>query len=387
MHGGAEAMIVQLKHGLEKEGHTVRILCGNEKGNGMKIADAKFRTCGEKFSPLRILYVFNPFAILALKKELKKFQPDIVHLHTISKASPFILPLLRNYPTVLTLHDHSMFDPTRIEDLPLLKPYRKTFSDYFISKPSPRYYLEKMRFYALRRFSGNVDTVFACSNFYARCARDSGIFRNIKALYNGIEFSEPYPMAFSRNILFVGRLSEEKGAPVLIEAASILRHKYPDMQINIVGGGKQIKKLKKKIFKFKLSGTVNLLGYKTSEEIAGFYRNSSIVVVPSLSPDNLPTVCIEAMAAGKPIIASRIGGLPELIDDEKTGLLVPPEDPEALAKSIERLLSDPRLMQKMGEAGRRKAEKEFSAAAYIRNTIKEYEIIRNHYKKYEDNDN
>lgn len=380
MHGGAEAMIAQLKAGLTKEGHNVRILCGNEKGNGARIADVKFITCSEHISPLRPIYLFNPFAIVTLRKELKRFRPDIVHLHTISKASPFILPLLRKYPTVLTLHDHSMFDPTRIEDVPPLMPHRKTFSDYFISKPSLRFYLEKVRFWALRRFAGNVDTVMACSDFYASCARYSRIFPHIITLHNGINLSDPSPVSSQRNVLFVGRLSEEKGAPVLIEAAALLRKKYPDLAVDIVGGGRQMKKLKKKIAKLRLRENVRLLGYKTSAEIAELYRKSSLVAVPSTCPDNLPTVCIEAMAAGRPIVASRIGGLPELVEDGKTGYLVPINDPEALAGSIDKLLSDPRLLQEMGKAGREKAEREFSAGIYIKQTLDEYQRISNCHK-------
>jgi colanic acid/amylovoran biosynthesis protein len=381
MHGGAEAMIAQLKSGLTKEGHEVRVLCGNEKGNGAKIADAKFVTCSEHISPLRPIYLFNPFAILALRRELRTFRPDIVHLHTISKASPFILPLLKGYPTALTLHDHSMFDPTRVQDVPLLEPYRETFCDYFISKPSLRFYLEKLRFWALRLFARNVNAVLACSDFYASCARDSGIFPRIETIHNGIDLPAFSPIASERNVLFVGRLSEEKGVPVLVKAAGILRKAYPDMRVDIVGGGRQMKKIGKMISKLELKDTVHLLGYKTGTEIAGLYRESSLVVVPSVSPDNLPTVCIEAMGSGRPIVASRIGGLPELVEDGKTGFLVPPDDSEALAASISQLLSDPKLMQEMGKAGREKAEMEFAADVYIENTLAEYEKIRACHKK------
>lgn len=381
MHGGAEAMIAQLKAGLVKEGHQVRVLCGNEKGNGAKIADVRFVTCSEHISPLRPIYLFNPFAIAALRKELRTFKPDVVHLHTISKASPFILPLLRDYPTALTLHDHSMFDPTRVEDVPLLEPYRKTFCDYFISKPSLRFYLEKLRFGALRLFAGNVNTVLACSDFYASCARDSGIFPHVTTLHNGIDLPASSPITSRWNVLFVGRLSEEKGVPVLVGAAGILRKTYSELQVDIVGGGRQMKRIKRMISKMELEDTVHLLGYKTSAEIAGLYQRSSLVAVPSMSPDNLPTVCIEAMGAGRPIVASRIGGLPELVEDGKTGFLVSPNDPQALAIGISRLLADPQLMEKMGKAGREKAEKEFAADPYIRNTLIEYDKIRAYHKK------
>ena len=381
MHGGAEAMIAELRRGMEEQGHQVRILCSSEKGNGENIADAEFLAGREGSSLMRLLYIFNPFALLALRRELRNFQPDVVHLHTLSKASPLILLPLKKFPTVLTMHDQSLFDPTRISDLPLLEPYRETFSDYFIDKPSMRFYGEKLRFYILRRLANNVDTVLTCSDFYATCARQSGIFTRIKTLHNGIVLAPSYPINNFKNILFVGRLSEEKGVSVLLEAVASLRKKHPDMRLRVVGGGQLKEELKKQISRLQLDNIVSLLGHKSAQEISELYRQSSLVVVPSLCPDNLPTVCIEAMAIGRPIVASRIGGIPELVDHGKTGFLVPPNDADALADNIDRLLSDPELMQKMGEAGRKKAEEEFDEKIYMRNTLSEYDYLNNKYRK------
>jgi len=381
LHGGAEAMIAQLRRGLEKEGHQVRILCGNEQGNGENIADARFLIGNEESLLMRFMYLFNPFAFLALRQELRNFQPDVVHLHTISKASPFILLPLKNIPTVLTMHDQSLFDATRISDLPLLEPYRKTFSDYFIDKPSLRFYGEKLRFYILRRLAKNVDTVLACSDFYANCARQSGIFPHIETLHNGIVLAPPSLMVNFKEILFVGRLSEEKGISVLLEAVALLKEKHPDMRLRIVGGGHLADKLKEQISGLHIDDIVYLLGYKSPKEIAELYKQSSLVAVPSLCPDNLPTVCIEAMAVGRPIVASNLGGIPELVNHEKTGFLVPPNNVGALTGSIDRLLSDPELMQEMGSAGRKKAEREFDEKIYRRNTLTQYVRLTSKYLK------
>ncbi|MFA6896712.1 MAG: glycosyltransferase family 4 protein [Patescibacteria group bacterium] len=379
-HGGAEAMIAQLRRGLEKEGHQVRILCGSRQGNGKKIADATFLVPKEGSLALQLMHLFNPFAFLALRKELRDFRPDVVHLHTVSKSSPFILLPLKKFPTVLTMHDQSLFDPTRVSDLPLIEPYRETFADYFIDKPSARFYAEKLRFFILRRLAKNVDTVLACSDFYADCARNSGIFSNIKTLHNGTVLLPPSRIENSKVILFVGRLSEEKGVPVLLEAVALLKKKHPDMQLHIVGDGQQVEELKKETVRLQMENIVRFLGHKSSQEIAELYKQSSLVAVPSLCPDNLPTVCMEAMSVGRPIVASRIGGVPELVDNEKTGFLVPPNDVGALSGGIDRLLSDPGLMQNMGEAGREKAEKEFDEKIYVKNTLAQYNLLINKYQ-------
>lgn len=375
-HGGAETMIAQLRSGLEAEGHEVRVIAGSEKGNGENIADATFKTFRPGSLIFRLMYVCNPFAYSVLRRELRDFDPDIVHLHLISKASPFILPLFKDYPTILTIHDHTLFDPTRIQDVPLLAKYRHTFSDYFIDGPSVRFYMEKLRFFLLRRFAGNVDRVFACSKYYADCAKSSGIFSNIRTLHNGITLRKYVPLQNKRNVLFVGRLSEDKGASVLIDAAVMLREQYPDMHVDIVGGGKQLKALRKKVEEIGAAGNITVWGHRSAADIAKFYEDASMVVVPSICPDNLPTVCIEAMATGRPVIASRTGGLPELIDNGATGLLVPPSDASALADSIHMLFDDPALMAQMGLSGRKKAEHEFSINLYVRKTLYEYEKLR-----------
>lgn len=381
LHGGAEAMIFQLRSNLENDGHTVRVLSGSEKGSGEKIADASFLTFSPNSFFFRVMYVFNPFALLSLKRELRDFRPDVVHLHTISKASPFILAPLKKYPTVLTLHDHSLFDPTRIEDLSTLQPYRENFSDYFINRPSLRFYLEKFRFFMLRLMADNVDTVFACSDFYAQCAKESGIFKNIKTLHNGIILPPFSSITNRKNILFVGRLSEEKGIPILLKAIALIKDSHPDMKLLVAGDGRQRRALKRTAIKLKIEDITFFLGYKNAANIIELYRQSSVVAVPSFYPENLPTVCIEAMAIGRPIVASKIGGLPELVKDGETGYLVAPGDADKLAESIDRLLSDFELMQKMGEAGRGKAEKDFEGKTYAYETFLEYERLNKEYKK------
>lgn len=379
LHGGAEMMIARLKAGLENEGHQVRILAGNERGDGKNIADTTFLSFRGNDPLLRMMYMFNPFAIFALKRELDTFKPDIVHLHSVSKASPFIFSLLKDYPAVLTMHDHTYFDPTRIQDIPHMETCGKTLSDYFIHQPSFRYFMEKIRFFFLRRFAKNVDLVFTCSNFYGLCASSSGIFRDIRTLHNGIRLPAPSPISDKKEILFVGRLSEEKGVLVLIKAVSRLKAKHPDLKLKIVGSGHLRKEIRRQIREMDIEDKVQMLGFKSYEDIIGAYHDSSLVAVPSIYPDNLPTVCIEAMGAGRPLIGSRIGGIPELIDDGKTGILVEPGDAEALAKGIDRLYSDFPLLRDMGRKGRKKAECEFNEKDYCLKTITAYEEI---YKKY-----
>lgn len=371
IHGGAETMIVQLRRGLIARGHKVRILAGDEQGNGEDIADYKFKTFKGN-SPLKIFYVFNPFAIISLLKALRTYKPDIVHLHNTSKASPFILPLLKNYPTILTIHDHMVFDPTRINATPLLAPYKKSLGDYFIDSCSLRFFLERLRFFFFRRFLKNINLVLACSNFYAQCAKDSGMFRNVKVLHNGIILLEQKPIEHWEHLLYVGRLDEAKGVETLLEAIPEIREKYPNIKLNIVGAGNQEAQLKCRAEKLGICESVQFFGHLPHAEVIKQYQETTLVIVPSLFPDNFPTVCIEAMAAGRPVIASKVGGIPELIIDGETGILFDSGKSKELAKKIIEVLNDRKNIQRMSHSGPLEAKQEFDAEDYTDKTENKY---------------
>lgn len=374
IHSGAEIIIAQLRRELIERGHEVRILAGNEPGNGEQIADYLFRTFRDG-SMLKFLYVFNPFAIIALWRILRTYRPDIIHLHNISKASPFILALLKHYPTILTIHDHMVFDPTRISDVPLLAPYKNTLENYFIEKPSVRFYLERLRFFFFRRFAKYINIAFACSDFYCQCAKDSEIFQNVKTLHNGINLPEQSPIENWNNLLFVGRLEKNKGARLVVEATAKILIEHPSIKVNIAGTGTQMNDLKRKAKELGISNIVRFEGYQSFKQIEELYRKTTIIVVPSLYPDNLPTVCIEAMAIGRPVVGSMLGGIPELIANGKTGLLFSPGNNEELVKCVNQLLNDRQLMRSMGDAGRIKAEQEFSASIYLKKILEAYKQL------------
>jgi glycosyltransferase involved in cell wall biosynthesis len=377
LHGGAEIMSDQLRRGLVERGHEVRILAGNQHGNGEYIADYTFKTFGGD-SILKIFFVFNPFALLALWKTLRQYKPDVVHLHNVSKASPFILPLLKNYPTVLTIHDYLIFDPTRIKDIPSIEKNRSTLGNYFIDKPSLRFYIEKLRFIFFRSFSNKyIDAAIVCSNFFLTCAEESGLFNRIELVHNGIILPEQRPFINWNTILFVGRLDKIKGVNVLIEAGAKVKTRHPEIKIAIAGDGTELAYLKKITEDLDMKNIVRFFGHQTPEKLTHLYDNSAIIAAPSLGPDNLPIVCIEAMATGRPVIGSDIGGIPDLIENGKNGILIPPNDPDSLADSINILLDDRELMEKMGENGRQKAESKFSAKTYTEKTIRVYEDIIN----------
>ena len=168
----------------------------------------------------------------------------------------------------------------------------------------------------------------------------------------------------------MGRLSKEKGIKYLIKAMTDITKKIPAVHLNITGGGPEKENLERLIKQLKLEKNVSFIGQIPNKEIERYYKISNILIVPSICEEVFPLVGIEAMSAGRPVIGTRVGGIPEWLDDGKTGFLVDPGNSAQIAEKVIQLFSNRKLMDKMGENGRKKAEQ-----LDIKNHIKEIEIV------------
>lgn len=161
---------------------------------------------------------------------------------------------------------------------------------------------------------------------------------------------------------YVGRLSPEKGVLILIESVGLLRDRGVFFQTLIVGDGVDGAMLKQRVQQMKLDDRITFVGSRT--DAPELMAVMDIVALPSLH-ESFGLVILEAMSASRPVIGTRVGGIPELIQEGITGLLVPPQSPQTLADAINRLLANPELCQKMGDAGRRYAKTEYSADVMV----------------------
>ncbi len=159
-----------------------------------------------------------------------------------------------------------------------------------------------------------------------------------------------------------GSLRREKAYEVLIEAVAALAPSAPGLRVLIAGDGPERPRLEELIRKLGLSGVVSLLGVRA--DIPDLLAASDIGVCCS-DFEGGPLSVMEYMGAGLPIIATRVGGLPELVQDGVNGALIPPRDPEALAEAAAGLLADPSLRERMGNAGRELREREYGIDSYI----------------------
>jgi glycosyltransferase involved in cell wall biosynthesis len=162
-----------------------------------------------------------------------------------------------------------------------------------------------------------------------------------------------------KTLMFVGRLAAVKGVLVLLDALVKARTAHPDLRLVLVGDGPERPRIVARVAELGLQACVEFAGYRTQDEVANLLAGADAFVLPSFA-EGVPVVLMEAMASGLPVIATRVAGVPELVTDGETGLLVPPGDTASLARAIVDLLdTPPHRRAAMGEAGRAKVVQDF----------------------------
>jgi glycosyltransferase involved in cell wall biosynthesis len=161
----------------------------------------------------------------------------------------------------------------------------------------------------------------------------------------------------------VARLQPEKGVATFLKAAALVSKASPGARFLVVGDGPLREELRDLVGRLGVEDRVRFLGYRT--EARALIRLLDVLVVPSLT-EGSPLIVLEAMAAGVPVVASAVGGVPDQARHGEEGLLVPPGDPEALAGAMDELLRDPRRARRLGAAGRRRTENGFSHETLVR---------------------
>jgi colanic acid/amylovoran biosynthesis glycosyltransferase len=192
--------------------------------------------------------------------------------------------------------------------------------------------------------------------------------RYLVRIYNGLDLDRFAPNGKAPDqpplVLAVGRLVEKKGFDVLVGACELLRRDGVRFRCLIVGKGELADELQGMISALDLERHVELAGPLPRESLLDLFRRASVVAAPCVvggdgNRDGLPTVLTEAMALKVPVVATPVTGIPELVEDDRTGLIVPERDPAALAAAVRRLLEDTDAARRLAEAGRERVERDF----------------------------
>lgn len=219
--------------------------------------------------------------------------------------------------------------------------------------------------------AGWADRIVSVSSDSTELARRQGLaIEKLATIHNGIDLSLfpamlPCP---SGPVVFVGRLSPEKDVPTLLRAAAIAAGAEPSFRLVLAGAGPCLSELQSLAGQLGIAHRVEFLGHRT--DVAAILAGAGLFVLSSVT-EGLSLALLEAMASGLPVVATAVGGNAEAAIDGRTGLLVPPGSPEALAEAMLTLYRQPDLARRMGAAGRQRVEADFDS----RRMVAQYESL------------
>jgi len=370
VRGGAEIYVGKIAEKLAKKGHEIFVITPApqkqnyaEKINNVKIyriSPLNIYNAYESFKkPLlsKIVYhsldLFNLHSYMLIKGILKDENPDIAHINNYKGLSPLSFKAAKDFkiPIVFTAHDYSSIcirtnllnGKGEICENPRIpcKIYNKIQKFLIQDKP---------------------DIVTAPSNFVLQKLESKGLFKNVKkiVLPNPIETGKRTEKDYDNiNILFVGSLSKHKGPQILIKAFKKL--KGDNLRVHILGKGPDEDRLKELA---RGDERITFHGFLTGKELMNMYKMANVTVVPSILYDNSPMVVYESFMCSTPVVASRIGGIPELVKHGYNGFLFEPGDNTELAKILNMVSRDPEILKKL-EIGAYKSSKKYDIEKHI----------------------
>ncbi|MGA9913254.1 glycosyltransferase family 4 protein [Paraburkholderia sp.] len=322
--------------------------------------------------------IHSPQAVARIKDLIRKEKPDLLHCHNIyHQLTPSIIRAAKEMGirVVLTLHDFKVVCPTysRIykgkvcaacEGGDFYNVVRRRCSEDSLAR-SALLYAEA----TFERFCGNylrIDRAIAPSRFMADVVtRWRFPKERVTVLYNGVDPNNFQPVPDSGGYaLFLGRLIHDKGLLTLAEA-----QRGTDIRVVVAGTGPLEETLRRDY------PWLELVGYQSGDALRTLVEGASFIVVPSLVQENCPMAVLEAMASGKAVIASRNGGIPELVEEGTTGLLFESGNADELRLKLQTLGSDTTLQAEMGRAARAKVQRDFSLQKHNESLLRIYESV------------
>ncbi|MDO8743465.1 MAG: glycosyltransferase family 4 protein [Candidatus Azambacteria bacterium] len=375
--GGAANVAFWLAKGLIKSGHKLLVLTATfnpENVGEIEIEGVKIRKIlSRPFGRLRnFKNLKNRLVLKEAEKVFKEYRPDIVHIHTLHHRFSYgIIGLAKQFSKAvfLTLHDAQtvyngkLFPKRKICDLNPEYDYKLNLIDRL--KRDGLVYNPFQRFFIKKSLS-KLDKIFAVSGALKEAVEANGV-SNVEIIHNGIDDREwIVGEVVGNNILFAGRVDDAKGVKVLISAFRAVSSEVSDAKLTIVGDGG---------LKADANKNITILPWQSRESMKKLFSEAALVVVPSLYLDPFPTVNLEAMAAGRPVIGTCFGGTREAVVNNETGYIVNPYDEKELAAKIIDLLKNPEKAAAFGASGRERVEKMFSLESQVKKTLMWYENI------------
>lgn len=341
--GGVEVLSAKLLRELRGRGYEIAVVTAHadmdlpdfEVRDGIPIHRFPFRQVLEERDPLGMLRMRK--AVTRLRDE---FRPTITHVNFAGPSGYF----------------HMASAPKDAEPWILA-----------IRSPLPREYSEDS---LITRLLRGADWVTANSGAVLSDAHRAApdIVGRSSVVYNGLDAprESPSPLPFDPpRFLCLGRLKNDKGFDTAVRAFAKVRQGFPEAQLVMAGDGPEREALEALVGSLGIEDAVEFMGWVRPEDVPEVVNRSSAVVIPSRWEEPFCLVAVEAALMKRPVVATRVGGLIEVVAHQESGLTVPKEDPAAMAAAMERLLRQPEQARLLGEQGRDRALERFSLDRYV----------------------
>lgn len=386
--GGCETYMLKLSEELKSKGHEIEFFGmydeKNTVGNSENLytTNMDFHSTGiaRFFYPFKIIYSFE--ASKKIGKVLDSFKPDIVHMNNINfQLTPSIIYAIkkRNIPLVQTVHDYQMICPNHLlYSLKEAKPCERCvngskfnclkYSCIHSSKVKSLIGAIEAKLYSLLKTYKKVDLFVCPSKFLAEKLLSADCLYKGKTfmVHNFIE-KKPMPEkteSIAPYVAFASRLSVEKGVDILSEAAKLL----PDISFIVAGNGPDDECLKN-------IPNITMKGFLTGDELSSLIANAKVMVLPSVWYENCPLNILETHSFGVPVITMNSGGMAELVEDGKTGLLVNEPTPEAVAQAIKKCFTDDEFYSVLKQNCERRKDEIIEVGDYADILVDKYQQI------------
>lgn len=369
--GGVEQVIAHTVAELTRRGHECHLAYGHARPDAAAYSEAfaSATRCSEFGWPA----AGDPGKTFRAITEA--IRPDVVFVHKLARL-PEGVEHATAYRKVVLVHDHDLWCPT---GLGYTRHNRKTCTHAagwrcylalaFIEKSSGGPIPVKLvrvqkKIREMARYHG-FDAVLANSTFIRDRLLAGGYpLSRMHLCHPVLNQGDPEvtPVPEAPEILYVGSLIRGKGVDLLLEALRRIRSPF---RLTVVGTGKSEGELKAQAESLGLSDRVTFAGWVPNDAVAPYYQRARLVAVPSAWPEPFGLVGLEAMRHGRPVAAFAVGGIPDWLNDEETGLLSPEQDVAHYSASLERLLTDGGLAARLGAAGAARVKAHFSFAGYM----------------------
>jgi len=339
------------------------------------------------------LSLYNPATVPEIRRILAEVQPDIVHAHNVHyHLSYWALYLAKKSgaKVFLTAHDVMLFHYGKLtEFIDIKHPECREKWNYKISALQQlhkyRFWYNPLRNIIIRYLLKNVNRIFAVSAALKDALEQNGI-TNIEVIHNGIDveqwqssqkeidaFIDKHHLKNKKVILFGGRISVAKGGDVILSVLRDVVRTKPNVVLLILGiRDAYVEELIQRAEEWGISKNIVSTGWLSGSELRSAYYAADIVTVLSNCFDSLPTVALEAMACGKPVVGSCLGGIPEIVTDGKTGYIINPYNKERLVSCVIEIIDNKEKKIYLGDKGYERVKESFSIFLWYEYTLSVY---------------